>query len=62
VGLEKLKLSEFQSVEPRMTRAVYGVLGVEKSVASRASQGGTAPAQVRLAAARWRKNLAKEVR
>src|SRR5246127_4538172 len=47
VALEKLKLEEMQGVEPRITREVFDVLGVERSVKSRTSYGGTAPANVR---------------
>ena len=46
VDLDKLPLREMQSVEPKITRAVYRVLTVEASVAARKSQGGTAPANV----------------
>ena len=55
-GLADLPLEELQSIEPGITEAVYDVLGVEDSVASRASFGGTAPARVReaIAAARER--------
>jgi argininosuccinate lyase len=60
VGLDKLKLAEMQAVEPRITNAVYGVLGVEKSVRSRKSYGGTAPANVRAQAKRWLGRLRKE--
>ncbi len=48
-GLEDLKLAELQTVDRRIGRGVYSVLGVERSVASRASFGGTAPANVRRA-------------
>ena len=58
IGLEKLKLEEMQGVEPRITAEVYGVLGVEKSVKSRTSYGGTAPANVRRQAKAWLKKLA----
>jgi len=53
-SLAELQLSELQAVEPAITDAVYDVLDIERSVASRASFGGTAPAQVReaIAAAR----------
>jgi argininosuccinate lyase len=54
VDLPDLALDEMQAVEPRITEAVYLVLGVENSVASRVSHGGTAPAQVRAQIARWR--------
>jgi argininosuccinate lyase len=39
---------------------VYSVLGIDSSVRSRASYGGTAPRNVRRAARRWLKRLAKE--
>ncbi|MEO0622039.1 MAG: argininosuccinate lyase [Pseudomonadota bacterium] len=58
VGLPDLPLSALQEIEPRITEAVYDVLSVEASVASRASYGGTAPAQVRAQIARWRERLA----
>ncbi len=60
VGLEKLSLEEMRAVEPGITDAVFGVLGVEKSVKSRKSYGGTAPANVRAQARRWRARLDKE--
>jgi argininosuccinate lyase len=54
VDLPELPLEAMQAVEPRIDAAVYEVLGVDNSVASRASYGGTAPAQVRAQIARWR--------
>ena len=57
VDLPDLTLVEMQAVEPRITQAVYGVLGVENSVASRTSEGGTAPERVRAAAAAWEARL-----
>ncbi len=60
IGLEKLTLTEMQSAEPRITDEVFGVLGVEKSVKSRLSYGGTAPANVRRQAKRWQAKLTKE--
>ena len=57
VPLEKLPLKAMQAVEPRITKAVYGVLSVDKSVASRKGFGGTAPNNVRAAAKRWLKRL-----
>ena len=57
VALEKLTLAEMQAVEPRMTSEVFSVLGVEKSVKSRTSYGGTAPANVRRQAKAWLKRL-----
>jgi argininosuccinate lyase len=59
VALEKLSLEEMRSVEPRIGEAVFGVLGVERSVKSRTSYGGTAPANVRKQARGWLKRLAK---
>ncbi|CAN2534593.1 Argininosuccinate+lyase [Methylocapsa aurea] len=59
VGLEKLPLESMQEVEPRITEDVFSVLGVEKSVKSRTSYGGTAPENVRKQARRWLKQLAK---
>ncbi len=50
--LWEIPLHEMQRVEPRITEAVYGVLSVEHSVASRTSYGGTAPGQVRAQVAR----------
>ncbi|MBT3927346.1 MAG: argininosuccinate lyase [Rhodospirillaceae bacterium] len=48
--LADLPLEAMQAMEPRITTAVYDVLGVENSVASRTSFGGTAPDNVRAAA------------
>jgi len=45
--LAGLSLAEMQAVEPRITTAVFAVLDVDGSVASRVSYGGTAPANVR---------------
>jgi argininosuccinate lyase len=53
VGLDKLPLADMQAIEPRITDEVFGVLGVDKSVRSRTSYGGTAPANVRKQAKRW---------
>ncbi len=58
IGLEKLTLAEMQAVEPRITGEVFAVLGVTKSVTSRVSYGGTAPANVRRQARNWLKRLA----
>ncbi len=60
IGLQKLSLDELQSVEPRITKEIYDVLGVENSVKSRTSYGGTAPKNVRAQAKRWLARLAKE--
>ncbi len=57
VALEKLSLAEMQSVEPRITEDAFGVLGVDRSVRSRTSYGGTAPANVKRQAKVWLKRL-----
>jgi argininosuccinate lyase len=49
LDLAALPLSEMQTVEPTITKAVYDVLDVDRSVASRNSYGGTAPERVRAA-------------
>jgi argininosuccinate lyase len=56
-GLEDLSLADMQSAENRITRDVFTVLGVDASVASRKSFGGTAPANVKREAKRWLKSL-----
>jgi argininosuccinate lyase len=58
VELAALTLDEMRAVHPGITDEVRGVLGVDDSVASRTSYGGTAPAQVRAQVARWREALA----
>ncbi|MEM8788614.1 MAG: argininosuccinate lyase [Pseudomonadota bacterium] len=55
--LDALDLEEMRAVHGGITAEVYSVLGVENSVASRSSYGGTAPAQVRAQVARWREVL-----
>lgn len=44
--LDELSLETMQAVEPHITDAVFSVLSVKASVASRTSLGGTAPARV----------------
>ena len=56
--LPDLSLEDMQSVHGGIWEDVFGVLGVENSVASRISYGGTAPDQVRKQIARWREKLA----
>lgn len=55
--LEDLSLKDMQSVETAITDEVFAVLGVENSVSSRTSEGGTAPANVTAAAAKARKRF-----
>jgi argininosuccinate lyase len=57
VPLDRLPLAAMQAIEPRITRDVFGVVSVEKSVASRAGYGGTAPKNVRAQAKSWLKRL-----
>jgi argininosuccinate lyase len=47
--LPGLPLEAMREVEPALTEDIYAVLTVEYSVASRTSEGGTAPAKVRAA-------------
>ena len=56
--LPDLSLAEMQDVHDGITEDVFTVLGVQNSVASRTSYGGTAPANVREQVARWQKALA----
>lgn len=55
--LPELSLAEMQSVHVAITASVFDVLGVDNSVASRTSYGGTAPDQVRVQIARWKEIL-----
>ncbi len=59
VALDALPLSAMQAIEPRIGKAVFDVLSVENSVASRQSFGGTAPKNVRAQAKAWLKRLGK---
>ncbi|MDO9638923.1 MAG: argininosuccinate lyase [Pseudotabrizicola sp.] len=56
--LPDLTLSQMQSVHDGIRADVFDVLGVENSVRSRQSYGGTAPDQVRVQVARWKEILA----
>lgn len=55
--LSELSLSEMQDVEPLIDASVFDVLTVEASLASRTSEGGTAPGNVRRAAIEWLERL-----
>ena len=57
--LEALTLAEMQSVEKRISKDVFAVLGVQNSVKSRTSYGGTAPSEVKKQVRAWKKRLAK---
>jgi argininosuccinate lyase len=56
--LPELSLAEMQSGHAGITQEVYSVLGVENSVASRTSYGGTAPSEVKKQVSRWKARLA----
>ncbi|MXQ11576.1 argininosuccinate lyase [Microvirga makkahensis] len=53
-SLEELPLEVMQAVEPRVHEGIYEVLGVDNSVRSRTSFGGTAPVRVAEQVAWWR--------
>ncbi len=55
--LPELSLADMQTVHGAINEAVFDVLGVHNSVASRTSYGGTAPDQVRAQIARWKEVL-----
>jgi len=55
--LAALPLATLKAIHPRITREVFTVLDLDRSVASRRSQGGTAPALVRRAVAAARKQM-----
>ncbi|HVG48500.1 MAG TPA: argininosuccinate lyase [Rubellimicrobium sp.] len=58
VDLPQLSLQEMQEVHGGITDDVFGVLGVDNSVRSRTSYGGTAPDRVREQIALWTEALA----
>jgi argininosuccinate lyase len=60
VALRKLTLDDLQDVDSRITGDAQSVLSVDKSVRSRTSLGGTAPANVRREAKRWLARLKRE--
>jgi len=55
--LPDLTLEDMQAVHAGIRADVFDVLGVENSVASRISYGGTAPVRVREQIARWKEAL-----
>ncbi|MGC3939129.1 argininosuccinate lyase [Roseobacter sp. EG26] len=55
--LPELSLDDMKSAHPDITIDVFDVLGVENSVNSRTSYGGTAPSQVRAQVARWKEMI-----
>jgi argininosuccinate lyase len=58
--LDKLPLPLMQEIEPKISKAVFGMLSVGNSVKSRSAFGGTAPNNVRREANRWLKRLKKK--
>lgn len=52
--LPDLSITELKSVHDGITQEVYSVLGVENSVRSRMSYGGTSPVRVAEQVARWK--------
>jgi argininosuccinate lyase len=57
VDLPELSIEEMRAVHAGISPEVYLVLGVDNSVASRTSYGGTAPDQVRAQIRRWQESL-----
>jgi len=57
IDLPDLTLADMQGVHAEITNAVFDVLGVENSVASRTSFGGTSPVNVAREAAAWKERL-----
>ena len=57
VDLPDLSLEQMQSVHSGITQDVFSVLGVENSIRSRQSYGGTSPIRVAEQAARWKSAL-----
>ncbi len=60
IGLESLTIEDFKSIDARIDSRIHKVLGVENSVRSRVSYGGTAPDNVLEQAARWKEALTGE--
>jgi argininosuccinate lyase len=56
-SLDELSLAEMQEVDERITEDVFAVLGVEDSVNSRRSLGGTSPECVSRQVEEWRARL-----
>ncbi|MEZ5909747.1 MAG: argininosuccinate lyase [Hyphomicrobiaceae bacterium] len=59
LDLEALPLAVMQQADSRITEDVFSVLGLDASVRSRRSYGGTAPQNVRKMARQWLKRLEK---
>jgi argininosuccinate lyase len=59
LSLEQVPLAEMQRFESGITKDVFSVLSVDRSVRSRTSYGGTAPANVAREAKKWLQRLGK---
>lgn len=57
--LHELDLATLQTIEPRITKAVFGRLSSKASIASRNSYGGTAPSEVEKQLRLWQNRLAR---
>ena len=57
IDLPELTLSDMRTVHDGITQAIFDVLGVDNSVRSRMSYGGTSPDNVRAQIARWKEDL-----
>ncbi len=57
-NVAELTLGELRSIDPRLDDAAIAVMGLEASVESRKSEGGTAPENVRREIAAWKERLA----
>jgi argininosuccinate lyase len=57
VRLSDLPLEDFCAALPELDESVYGVLGVDRAVASMQSYGSTAPAQVKKQVEKWKQKL-----
>ena len=57
LGLNEVPLNIMQKMEKKITKDIYNVIGVEYSVNSRKSFGGTAPAEVLKRCSEWKEKL-----
>ncbi len=58
VTLRDLPLAEYQAVQPDLDATIFDLFAMEKSVAHKESEGGTAPRRVAEQVARWKARLA----
>lgn len=57
-GLRQLSLAEYRAVQPDLDESIFTIFAFDRSVAQKASQGGTAPQRVAEAVADWRRRKA----